>query len=80
MCPVGTHADPRSQAGREDAVSDLLTIREAARSLGVSTRTIHRLVRDAELAPVRIRGSVRFRPQDIEAYILRAQRQEPTAA
>jgi excisionase family DNA binding protein len=61
-------------------LSDLLTIRETARSLGVSTRTIHRLVRDAELAPVRVRGAVRFRPQDVEAFVARAQRREPTAA
>jgi len=50
----------------------LLTPEEAADFLSVSARTIKRLVIDGSVQAIRIRGSMRFRLQDLEMYIERS--------
>ena len=47
----------------------LLTPKEAADFLSVSTRTIKRLVSEGSLPAVRVRNSMRFKLQDLELYI-----------
>ena len=47
----------------------LMTPDEAASFLSVSTRTLKRLVAEDELEAVRIRGSMRFKLEDLEAFI-----------
>ena len=47
----------------------LMTPDEAAGFLSVSTRTLKRLVAEGELGAVKIRGSMRFRLEDLEAFI-----------
>jgi excisionase family DNA binding protein len=47
----------------------LLTRERAAEVLSVSTDTIDRLVRASKLAIVRVGGQVRFKPDDLEAFI-----------
>ena len=42
---------------------------DTAKLLGVSPRTVQRMVKDGELVPVRVRGQVRFQPEDIRRYI-----------
>lgn len=49
----------------------LLSIREAGEILGVSQRTVFRLVSDGELAPTRIRDRVLFAPEELRAFIAR---------
>ncbi|MBI1372260.1 MAG: helix-turn-helix domain-containing protein [Phycisphaera sp.] len=49
--------------------SELLTKPEAAEFLNVSVRTLEREVAAKRLVPVRIRGCVRFRLSDLEAYV-----------
>jgi excisionase family DNA binding protein len=50
-----------------DTPTKLLTSRQAAERLGVSTDTIRALARSAVLPPIRFgdRGLYRFRPQDV---------------
>lgn len=45
----------------------LLTIRDVAERLSVSTKTIYRLKSEGLIGFVRIRGSLRFREQDVTA-------------
>ena len=47
----------------------LLNVYEVARYLGVSTRTVYRLVSRGELKGVMVGRLLRFRPQDIERFI-----------
>jgi len=47
----------------------LLTIEQVARRLAVSAPTVRRMMRQGSLRPVRLRGSVRFRPDDVERLI-----------
>ena len=46
----------------------LLTAEEAAWSIGVSLSKFHKLVSLEEIRVVRIGGSSRFRPQDLETF------------
>ena len=50
----------------------LMTPDEAASFLSVSTRTLKRLVAEGALGAIKIRGSMRFRLQDLEKYIERS--------
>lgn len=47
----------------------LLTIRDAAEQLRVSTRTVHRLIYAGELPTVPVRRSLRIRRDDLRAYV-----------
>ena len=47
----------------------LMTPDEAASFLSVSTRTLKRLVAEGALRAVKIRGSMRFKLEDLEAFI-----------
>jgi excisionase family DNA binding protein len=50
-------------------VTPLLTVADVAELLRVSKPSIYRLVRDAGLPAVRPTGDIRFRPEDVEAWI-----------
>ncbi len=54
-----------------DTVTDklLLTKRETAALLGVSVRTVERLVSSGSLSPVRVSGSVRILRADLDTYL-----------
>ena len=47
----------------------LMTPDEAAGFLSVSRRTLKRLVAEGELVAVKIRGSMRFKLEDLEAFV-----------
>jgi excisionase family DNA binding protein len=49
----------------------LLTVNDLAAILRVSRSTVYLLVRDGLLHPVRLGGSIRFLPEDVESYIER---------
>jgi excisionase family DNA binding protein len=51
--------------------SHLLTPRQLARKIEVSTGHIYRLIAQRRVPFVRVGGSVRFRPESIEAWIER---------
>ena len=50
----------------------LLTPDEAAGYLSVSKRTLKRLVADEELSAIRVRGVMRFRFEDLLAFVERS--------
>jgi len=57
-----------SAAGSLRAVPDgLLTVREAARVLAVSTSTVYRLVSDALLPHIRVGNAIRVHTDDLAA-------------
>jgi excisionase family DNA binding protein len=58
----------------------LLDVRETARFLNVSVRTIYLLVSRDELPHVRIGGQLRFVPSVLDAWLTGGQRDEPEAA
>lgn len=50
-------------------MNDLIPIKEVARRLGVSVRTVEQLVAEQELVPVYIRRARRFAPEQIDAFV-----------
>ena len=50
----------------------LLTPKEAAEFLSVSTRTLNRLVNEASLPAIKVRGSMRFNLEDLVTFIERS--------
>lgn len=53
-------------------MTKLLDTKEAAIVLGVSSRTVRRLVQEGKLRVVPVRGAVRIHPDDIDDYIAAA--------
>jgi len=51
--------------------TSLLTIAELARLLGIGRTTVYRLVNTGELRAVRVGERLRFRPEDVNAYLER---------
>ncbi len=74
---------PRRSADQPPTVGnlpELLTIRELAKVLKLSPRSIWRLVKNHQLpAPVRIGGSIRWRADDISLWIAKGCHQTPDA-
>jgi len=55
---------------RKSQMTPLLwTLAEAGKQMGVSARTVRRILEDGEIPIVRIRHSIRLRSTDVEAYI-----------
>ena len=61
-----------SPAGIGTGVKALLRPEDVAEALAVSKVTVYRLARSGELASIRIRGQVRFRPEAVEDYLSKA--------
>ena len=49
----------------------LLTVREVATQLGVSTATVYKLCATRQLSYVRVLGAMRIAPADVAAFIAR---------
>jgi len=49
----------------------LITVREVAKQLGVSTATVYKLCTTRQLPCVRVLGAIRIAPADVAAYIAR---------
>jgi excisionase family DNA binding protein len=56
---------------RRQPIAKLLLIDHVAEGLGVSTRTVRRLIARRELVACRLGRSVRVHPDDLAAYIAR---------
>jgi excisionase family DNA binding protein len=54
---------------RQTAVARLLLIGQVAEGLGVSKRTVRRLIARRELVACRLGRSVRVHPDDLAAYV-----------
>lgn len=61
--PVQGH-HPQTDAAPSER---LMTLREVADRLAVSTKTVYRLKNEGALAHLKVRGSLRFREVDVEA-------------
>ncbi len=57
----------------------LLTVRQAAKVLSISERTLWTLTANKEIPPVRFGRSVRYDPADLRAWISRAKNSEKKA-
>lgn len=55
-------------------LEDLLSVREAAATLGISRTTLHRLVKNKKISYVPIGDRVLFDPSDIVAFIASVKR------
>ncbi len=51
----------------------LLSVRELAAALGVSTATVYRLCESGEFPHARISNAIRVRPKDLEVVLRRAE-------
>jgi len=60
---------PRALRLVEGGVGDLLTVREVAKRLRVSTATVYALVERGELAHLRVSNAIRVRRADLEGYV-----------
>jgi excisionase family DNA binding protein len=56
---------------RINARKTLLSADEVARVLGVSRKTVYKLVRQGEIASLRVGGLLRFNEADLRAYLCR---------
>jgi excisionase family DNA binding protein len=54
-----------------DAVGSLLTVKQVAAMLGVSSRTVWRMIAEGQLKAVRVRGCTRVYLQSVEEYLKR---------
>jgi putative molybdopterin biosynthesis protein len=52
--------------------SALLTVNAVAELLAISRDSVYRLVRQGELVPYRVGERLRFRPEEIDAYLERS--------
>ena len=52
-----------------DSATRLLTIDEVRSQLNVSISTVRRLVRDRKLRAYRVGGRLRFKPEEVAAYV-----------
>lgn len=57
------------QAGSSALSEPLLTVRDAAKILKVSNRTVHQLIADGQLPSVKLVRSRRIRPEDLREFI-----------
>ncbi len=55
----------------------LLSLRQVSQALGVSERTVHRLIENEELHPFKMGKSWRFEQSDIDTYIDRLRKASP---
>jgi len=63
---------PRNSVGSRDVRPrslELLTVRDVARVLRVSTATVYRLCDTGELPQVRVSNAIRVHPEDLEDYV-----------
>ena len=51
------------------APDGLLTVREVAEAMRVSTMTVYRLIKSGELPAARISSSYRLREEDVDAFL-----------
>ena len=56
----------------ESGTPRLMTIKEVAERLSVSTKTVYRLKNEGTLAHLKVRGSLRFRESDVVALEARS--------
>lgn len=52
-----------------DAVTSLLTVKQVAAKLGVSPRTVWRMIAEGQLRAVRVRGCTRVYLLSVEEYL-----------
>ena len=52
-----------------ELLEPLLSVPQTLRVLGISQRTLYRLIRDGELRPIRIGDRVLFDPADLRDFI-----------
>jgi excisionase family DNA binding protein len=62
-------ADEEIHAMAVDADRRMLTIDDVSSQLNVSISTVRRLVRDQQLPAYRVGGRLRFKPEEVAAYI-----------
>ncbi len=65
ILPAGS---PRLRA-LDGGAANLLSVREVADRLGVTTATVYKLARLGELPQVRVLNAIRVAPADLAAYI-----------
>jgi excisionase family DNA binding protein len=53
----------------DGSADHLLSVRQVAARLGVSTRIVYRLAERGELAHLRISNAIRVSPADLEAFL-----------
>lgn len=50
-------------------IAPVLSVDQAASVLGINRATLYRLLRDGELQAVRVGKRLKFRPEDLDAYL-----------
>jgi excisionase family DNA binding protein len=68
LVPAGP-AVPDRESQSEQRIGGLLTAQDIAAALGISDKTIYRLVKEGRIPYVRIHSSLRFRQADIDTWL-----------
>jgi excisionase family DNA binding protein len=61
--------ETRAMKNRTTTSETLLTVKDVAARLALSTKSIYRLIEAEELKVVRLGGTVRIHPDDLRAFI-----------
>ena len=69
--PLLQGAAPARLRALPGGVEGLLTVREVAERLGLSTATVYRLCEEGGLPHVRVSNAIRIRPTDLDAFLAR---------
>ena len=67
--PDATAAQPGVASLGQAVSQPLLKYQDVARILNVSQRTVFTLAEEGQLKRRKVRGQIRFRPADVQAYI-----------
>jgi excisionase family DNA binding protein len=59
----------RKRRGVREVIAPLLTVRQVAERLGVSTATVYTLVEQGELAHVRVSNAIRIPPPNLASFM-----------
>ena len=60
---------PRRILAEVVALKPLMSVKDVAKTLGVSPRTVETLIGDKELRPIWVKGQRRFHPDTVAAYV-----------
>jgi excisionase family DNA binding protein len=69
----GPSQEPETPAALDGKDEELLTTKEVARRLKVTTQTVQRLIHRGELVASRVARDWRIKPSELEAFLQRTQ-------
>ena len=67
--PEGVPNEPERPVSQRELLDHLLTLKQVAVVLGLSERSVRRIIQAGDLPAIRVGGSPRIRSADLRAYM-----------